>query len=133
MADIDHFKKVKDTHGHQIGDEVLRVIANVLTTRCCTCKGVAYRYGGEEMAIILTGDDAQNAMQFAESVRAEVENLSFKKAGLKLTVSLGVATAPHDGNKADILVKIADSMLYRAKHDGRNCVRTSETNRSELR
>lgn len=133
MADIDHFKQVNDTHGHRVGDSVLRAVAQVLATRCSTCNGVPYRYGGEELAVILTGADAQNATPFGESVRADVEKLSFEIPGLKLTVSLGVATAPRDGNTPDMLIKMADSALYRAKRDGRNCVRTAETNRSELR
>jgi len=125
MADIDHFKRVNDTYGHQAGDTVLRAVAQVLSNNCPR-NGTPYRYGGEELAVIITGFDAQSVAHFAESVRADVEKLSFENPALKVTVSLGVADAPSDGNRAEELVKKADARLYRAKHEGRNCVRTAD-------
>jgi diguanylate cyclase (GGDEF)-like protein len=124
MADIDHFKQVNDTYGHRAGDAVLRAVAQVLSNSCPR-NAIPYRYGGEELAVIITGADAQSAAQFAESVRADVEKLSFENPALKVTVSLGVADAPSDGNRPEELVKKVDARLYRAKHEGRNCVRTS--------
>ncbi len=125
MADIDHFKQVNDTYGHQAGDAVLRAVAQVLVNRSPP-NAVPYRYGGEELAVIIPGADAQSAAQFAESVRADVGKLSFDNPALKVTVSVGVAVAPSDGNRAEELVKKADARLYRAKHEGRNCVRTAD-------
>jgi len=125
LADIDHFKQVNDTYGHQAGDAVLRAVAQVLVNRSPR-NAVPYRYGGEELAVIITAADARIAAQFAEFVRADVEKLSFENPALKVTVSLGVAVAPSDGNRAEELVKRADARLYRAKREGRNCVRTAE-------
>ncbi len=85
-----------------------------------------YRYGGEELAVIITEADTRSAAQFAESVRADVEKLSFDNPALRVTVSLGVAVAPIDGIGAEELVKRADAGLYRAKHEGRNRVRTAD-------
>ncbi len=125
MADIDHFKRVNDTYGHGAGDVVLRAVAQVLSNRS-SHNATPYRYGGEELAVIITGADAQSAAQFAEAVRADVEKLSFEEPSLKVTVSLGVAVAPSDGNRTEELVGKADARLYRAKHGGRNCVRTAD-------
>ena len=125
MADIDHFKQVNDTYGHPTGDAVLRAIAQVLSDRCPR-NTTPYRYGGEELAAIILGADAHSAGRFAESVRADVEKLSFENPALKVTVSVGVAVAPSDGNSSEELVKKADARLYRAKHEGRNCVRTAD-------
>ncbi len=125
MADIDHFKHVNDTYGHRVGDNVLRAVAQVLVNRSAH-NAVPYRYGGEELAVIITGADARSAAQFAESVRADVEKLSFEEPALKVTVSLGVAVAPSDGDSTEQLVTKADARLYRAKREGRNCVRTAD-------
>jgi len=125
MADIDHFKQVNDTYGHQAGDAVLRAVAQVLVNRSPP-NAVPYRYGGEELAVIIPGADAQSAAQFAESVRADVEKLSFEEPAFNVTVSLGVAIAPSDGNTDQELVRNADARLYRAKHEGRNCVRAAD-------
>jgi diguanylate cyclase (GGDEF)-like protein len=124
MADIDHFKQVNDTYGHRAGDAVLRAVAQVLVNRSPR-NAVPYRYGGEELVVIITGADAQSAAQFAESVRGDVEKLSFENPALRVTVSLGVAVAPIDGIGAEALVKKADAVLYRAKHEGRNRVKTA--------
>ena len=126
MADIDHFKQVNDTYGHRAGDAVLRAVAQVLVNRSSPRNAVPYRYGGEELAVIITGADAQSAVQFAESVRGDVEKLSFENPALRVTVSLGVAVAPIDGIGAEALVKKADAGLYRAKHEGRNRVKTAD-------
>jgi diguanylate cyclase (GGDEF)-like protein len=127
IADIDHFKQVNDSHGHQVGDSVLRAVAKVLSSRCITYDCVPYRYGGEELALILKGNIARSATVFAESVRADVEELAFEdRPELKVTVSLGVSRASGEDHNVDELVKRADAALYKAKSDGRNRVRTSE-------
>jgi len=121
LVDIDHFKNVNDTYGHQVGDGVLRAVAQVLSDRCPE-NASPYRYGGEEMAALFTGGDAEGAGRFAESVRTDVQNLVFEQATLNVTVSLGVAGAPNDGKEPEELVKKADARLYRAKREGRNRV-----------
>lgn len=127
MADIDHFKQVNDSYGHQVGDSVLRAVANVLASRCGTYDCVPYRYGGEEVAVILKGNTARSATEFAESVRAGVEKLAFEsRPQLKVTISLGVSRASGEDHNVDDLVRRADAALYKAKSDGRNRVRTLE-------
>jgi diguanylate cyclase (GGDEF)-like protein len=127
MADIDHFKQINDSHGHQVGDSVLRAVANVLASRCGPYDCVPYRYGGEELAVILKGNTAQSATEFAESVRADVEKLAFEnRPELKVTISIGVSRASGEDHNVDELVKRADAALYKAKSAGRNRVRTLE-------
>jgi len=121
MVDIDHFKKVNDTFGHLVGDDVLRRVARVLSDRCDGKRRVEYRYGGEELAVILVGDDVARALELAEAIRTDVERLRFDAHDLSVTVSLGVAE-PGEDQHPDSLVRRADSGLYRAKHEGRNRV-----------
>ena len=126
LADIDHFKKVNDEHGHQQGDAVLRAVAGVLFAQSVQKGVTAYRYGGEELAVILTGVNNRTMTEFAECVRQKVEKLSFEKAPqLRVTISLGAASAPKDGETPEGLLENADSALYAAKHEGRNCVRSA--------
>jgi diguanylate cyclase (GGDEF)-like protein len=125
MADVDRFKMVNDTYGHPVGDEVLRSVARVLSANC-NGTAAAYRYGGEELAIILPGADVATVSHLAELIRAQVEALVFSETPvLKTTISIGIAVAPEDAGNADELVKRADGALYRAKQEGRNCVRTA--------
>jgi diguanylate cyclase (GGDEF)-like protein len=121
MVDIDRFKKVNDKFGHPAGDAVLRAVAKVLSNRCDGHRRVEYRYGGEELAIVATGDGATAAPELAETIRADVEGLRFEFDDLKVTVSLGVAEAGGDRDSAS-LVRRADDALYRAKKGGRNRV-----------
>jgi diguanylate cyclase (GGDEF)-like protein len=124
LVDIDHFKVVNDTYGHQAGDAVLRAVAQVLTDRSAQ-NASPYRYGGEELAAIVSGGNA-DASLFAESVRTDIQNLVFEQPARKITVSLGVASAPNDGRSSEELVQKADTRLYRAKHEGRNRVVAKE-------
>lgn len=120
MVDIDHFKQINDRLGHRVGDEVLRKVAKVLSDRCDGKRSVEYRYGGDELAVILSGDDAlARAHEVAEVTRTDVGSLRFTADGLGVTVSLGVAEAGEDRDK-DSLVRRADSGLYQAKQEGRN-------------
>jgi diguanylate cyclase (GGDEF)-like protein len=121
MVDIDHFKKVNDTFGHRVGDEVLRTVAQVILDHCDGKHRVGYRYGGEELALMVTGNDAARALKFAEMIRGAVECLRFKTNDLVVSVSVGVAEAGEDRDN-DSLVKKADGGLYRAKREGRNRV-----------
>jgi len=121
MVDIDHFKKVNDRFGHPTGDAVLRAVAKILSSKCEGHHRVEYRYGGEELAIVVAGDDATNAPELAEEIRADVAGLRFDTADLKVTVSLGVAQAGEDRDDGS-LVRRADAALYQAKKGGRNRV-----------
>jgi diguanylate cyclase (GGDEF)-like protein len=106
---------------------VLHAVAKVFTRGCGTNDCVPYRYGGEELAVILKGDTAQDATEFAESVRADVEKLAFEnRPELKVTISLGVSRAASKHHNVDDLVKRADAASYKAKSEGRNRVETSD-------
>ena len=125
LLDIDHFKKINDTHGHLAGDAVLTNFARVLG-HAVRNEDVVARFGGEEFAIILRAIGIEPAFQMAERLRKLVEQTSaMSSAGpLKATVSIGVAGFPSSPVKLpDQLVEAADIALYRAKGEGRNCVR----------
>ncbi len=125
LLDIDHFKKINDTHGHLAGDAVLANLAQVLG-RAVRNEDVVARFGGEEFAIILRAIGIEPAFQMAERLRKLVEQTSaMSSAGpLQATVSIGVAGFPSSPVKlSDQLVEAADKALYRAKGEGRNCVR----------
>ena len=128
MLDIDHFKIINDTFGHPTGDQVLVQLAKTLTSTLRR-SDTAYRYGGEEMAVLLPGAGEGIASGVAERLRAKVEGKKYRGTGgeqLDLTISLGVAElTDRMGNPAD-LVAAADAALYRAKKGGRNQVRTAE-------
>ena len=115
MLDLDHFKQVNDTYGHQAGDEMLRSVAESLLENCRDTD-VAARYGGEEFAVILTNCGAEEA---AESVLRLWAGASCAD-DISLTVSAGHATFPDDAANGHDLVSAADRALYRAKADGRN-------------
>jgi diguanylate cyclase (GGDEF)-like protein len=122
MVDIDHFKALNDTHGHQAGDEVLRNVAAALSCECRDFDTPA-RYGGEEFAIILPGCGPDEAIDIAERLRVAV---SAAPAVVPITASAGVATYPSHAGDADTLVRAADEALYRSKRAGRNRTTISE-------
>jgi diguanylate cyclase (GGDEF)-like protein/PAS domain S-box-containing protein len=123
MLDIDYFKKVNDTYGHQAGDEVLKVLAATLMADIRT-EDMACRYGGEEFLILLPNMPLIAALERAEGWRKAVERLSIVHGNFPIcfTISLGVAAYPEHGKTPDDLTRCADQALYRAKHDGRNRV-----------
>lgn len=123
MLDIDYFKRVNDTYGHQVGDEVLRTLAATLSADI-RAEDVACRYGGEEFLILLPNMPLSNAMQRAEAWRSAVERLSIAHGNFRLTftISLGVSAYPDHGKTPDELTRCADQALYKAKRDGRNRV-----------
>lgn len=118
ILDIDRFKKVNDTYGHQVGDEVLVQLAQVLTTQARETD-IAARYGGEEFVVILPNTDIEESKIIAEQLRQSVE-LSQWKTG-SITVSIGIATFTTEDSDATIL-KNADQALYASKENGRNRV-----------
>ena len=128
LLDIDHFKKVNDTHGHPAGDAVLRGVASVAQAQARESDLVA-RYGGEEMALVLPETDARGALAIAERIRAAVAAAQHptEQGSLRVTLSVGVATWPGSGDDPEALLESADKALYRAKQGGRNRVEVSRT------
>ncbi len=127
MIDLDHFKRINDTFGHLVGDDVLRDVAALLTITIRTTDMVA-RYGGEEFLVLLPETDVAGAESFAERIRTAIELHDFggraDQPGLHLTTSVGVATFPAARiESVEDLFARADAALYRAKADGRNRVR----------
>lgn len=117
MLDIDYFKKINDTHGHKVGDEILISISNMLRDMI-DGRGIIGRYGGEEFIVILPGVVEAEAFFLSEKIRRSIENMVFVDR-IKVTVSIGIAEAgQHDRG----IVERADQMLYHAKKAGRNRV-----------
>lgn len=127
MADLDHFKKINDTHGHLVGDEVLRQVADRLIASVRSYDSVG-RYGGEEFLLILPGCNMADLAGSAERLRRCVAGSPMVTAAgeLTVTISLGLASVPH-GKVLDCesLLRAADEALYRAKAEGRNRAATA--------
>ncbi|MBS1213771.1 MAG: hypothetical protein H6R26_2388 [Proteobacteria bacterium] len=123
MGDIDHFKCLNDTYGHQAGDEVLRALGDLLQN-CARASDIPCRYGGEEFLVVLPDMALDVARNRAEQVRRDFANLriTFDDTQLGSTLSIGVSACPGDGTTADELIGTADQALYEAKHTGRNRV-----------
>jgi diguanylate cyclase (GGDEF)-like protein len=127
MIDIDHFKALNDSYGHQTGDRCLIGVVGAIRAAFCRAGEVVARYGGEEFAVILPNVGDETAIARAEAVRLAVLNLEIPHAGAPgnrgLSVSLGVGTLwPGSACSADDLVRFADRALYQAKQSGRNRV-----------
>jgi diguanylate cyclase (GGDEF)-like protein len=138
MLDIDHFKKFNDTYGHDVGDEVLQMVASKINR--VSGGGKVYRYGGEEFTILFPGKRVMEVMPHLERLREEIARSGFtvrerKRPGSKpetarqgsdkqvqITVSIGVAEREENDREAEAVVNAADKALYRAKRAGRNCV-----------
>ena len=124
MIDIDFFKKFNDTYGHQSGDAVLRQVAQILKKNVRS-SDIVCRYGGEEMSIILTNTDNENAIFTAEKICHAVSEHPLKLVNgndVQVTISLGVSTYPQNGQTPQEMIKYADDCLYIAKQNGRNQV-----------
>lgn len=123
LIDLDHFKNVNDQHGHQAGDTALKNAAQVILSQTRR-SDIACRYGGEEFLVVMPNITPKDAENRAEQIRAGVEKLAttFKSAEIHLTVSVGVAIFPQDGETADELLYQVDRALYQAKQSGRNKV-----------
>ena len=124
MVDIDHFKRVNDTYGHEAGDAVLRRVAGLIQEEVRSTD-VCVRYGGEEIALLLAQTPQSAAKELAERLRDRIAStVAFHKgATIPVTASFGVATYPESVRVRDQLFPQADAALYRAKAEGRNCVR----------
>ncbi len=127
MLDIDNFKRLNDTYGHQVGDEVIRRLAGVLRDNI-RAVDIAARYGGEEFVLILPDTDLAQALIVSEKIRHLVEKMSvsYGEKRLTITVSLGVATFPHHATDKEGLISSADAALYTSKRMGRNRVSVGE-------
>lgn len=124
VVDVDHFKKVNDTYGHQVGDYVLQVVCSTIRDEALRPDDFVARYGGEEFVIILDTIPPQNAYVVAEKVRKKVEDKVIKVAdhSFKVTISVGMAVISQDVESAKQLFDQADKALYAAKREGRNRV-----------
>ena len=125
LGDIDHFKQVNDTHGHQVGDEVLREVAIRLVNTVRSYDFVG-RYGGEEFLLVLNNCESSYALERAEKIRSTIGNspVSTRRGLLKVTMSLGVLSSRDWGLRTtEEILRDVDDALYAAKAAGRNCVR----------
>jgi len=127
MLDMDHFKRVNDKHGHQVGDTVLVESAARIQEMAGTTALVA-RYGGEEFAVLLPNTSKTRAIQVAKSINSFLKATPIEVGGLKLdlTISAGVSMYPTDAHSQQSLIATADAALYQAKRDGRDLVRVYE-------
>lgn len=123
MIDIDHFKRVNDTWGHQTGDKVIQVVAEAMRTHIRSAD-IAGRYGGEEFSVLLPDTDKAGAQVFAERLRKAVEELYVDHDGqqIRCTISLGVADLSQPSSDYKALIEAADQALYQSKKNGRNQV-----------
>jgi diguanylate cyclase (GGDEF)-like protein len=120
LADVDNFKTYNDTYGHRTGDEILRVIGRVLQSQALRQgSDHAYRYGGEEFLVLLSGTSGADALEVAErlreAIRTETASIGQPRSPVPVTVSVGLAVYPTDATSADEVVQRADIALYRAK------------------
>ena len=144
MCDVDHFKRLNDTYGHDTGDELLRMVAAKLSQ--VGGGGRAFRYGGEEFLVVFRGRSAKEAEPFAENLRKAVSNIRLSRraskrptrangtavepqvdnGSIKISVSIGIGEKSTRHSTPELVVEAADTALYRAKESGRNCVRIAE-------
>lgn len=128
MLDIDHFKRLNDTYGHQVGDEALRGLGEIIRA-AARSSDIAARYGGEEFCVLLPETDLEGAAEFGHRLRFAVEDKSLQIDGkeVRMTVSLGATACPSPAvENGEDLIRLADDALYRAKRAGRNRVVVSE-------
>lgn len=128
MIDVDYFKKYNDTYGHLQGDECLKAVAEAILRAANRPRDIVVRYGGEEFVILLPESGIDSAAHVAASVLKNVELLNLPHVGSpnygKVSVSIGIASMkPVNKDVPDMLLHMMDEALYRAKADGRNCIR----------
>ncbi|MCL6610689.1 MAG: diguanylate cyclase [Peptococcaceae bacterium] len=128
MLDIDHFKKINDSFGHQFGDRILKEVAGLIS-RLVRESDLVCRYGGEEFSVVMPGTSKEKALEAADRIRSGIESYVFYGPGkepLTITVSGGVACFPEDASNADDLIMKSDTALYAAKRAGRNRISAYE-------
>ena len=127
LLDIDHFKNINDTYGHQVGDAVLQSVGNALQASV-RAGDIVGRYGGEEFILVFPGMQAAHGRTRAEKLRAMIgsQTISENDQLIAVTISIGGSVYPQDGNSEDELISLADLALYRAKQNGRNRVEFAE-------
>lgn len=130
LLDLDFFKRINDSHGHPAGDSCLVEAARRIEEVAAQRGGLVARFGGEEFVVALSCRDAQDGLQMAEAIRLRIQQdpVRHEALGIRMSVSIGIHTVATDrGNSAEEIIRMADEALYRAKDDGRNCVRHSLT------
>jgi diguanylate cyclase (GGDEF)-like protein len=135
VIDLDKFKTINDTYGHEAGNEVLKKAAGVVRL-ACEGKGSYYRYGGDEMTALLPQRNLQKAITVAEEIRLGIAELKFELSPESITASIGVTSYPEVTKASDDIFSDADAMVYQAKDDGGNAVRgvmASEMNQNSAR
>jgi len=123
MLDINHFKKINDTHGHPVGDEVLVEIVSRITAKMRAYDKIG-RYGGEEFIIILPHNPLESVKKIAERIRINISQKTIQTSAgpLQLTASLGCTSTENiEASSTEMMIKISDKALYNAKNNGRNC------------
>ena len=127
MVDIDHFKNVNDTYGHQAGDEVLYSIAQTVSKGVAP-QGIACRYGGEELAVFFPQQTSKSVVKIMEKVRLDIEKAVTKSGNKKISVTISCGVAQRDDNQqsVELILQAADKALYRAKKGGRNQVKSGK-------
>lgn len=121
MIDIDHFKRINDTHGHLCGDQILKKVGEIVS-HTVRASDLAFRFGGEEIAVMLPNADQEGAAHLAERLRSDISDLCYcDERDLSVTVSIGIATQRTD-DEVTSLFERADKALYEAKQTGRDRV-----------
>jgi diguanylate cyclase (GGDEF)-like protein len=127
MIDLDDFKRVNDTYGHVMGDNVLKGVAGWIS-KSVRDRDLVFRYGGEEFAVILPSTDMKGGKHVAERIRRNICDARFEDGGvsIQVTTSIGVASCPENATGIRDLILSADNALYAAKRNGKNCVVASD-------
>jgi diguanylate cyclase (GGDEF)-like protein len=135
ICDLDNFKEINDTVGHPAGDAVLRHLTGQILVPAVRSKDLVARYGGDEFVLVLRGADGRQALMVAERIRQAVASqavLLDGKVVSDLSLSLGIAVFPKDGETREALVQAADQALYVAKRSGRNRVVRSDAGTGDV-
>jgi PleD family two-component response regulator len=151
MCDVDHFKRFNDTYGHDVGDQVLKMVAAKLSQ--VGGGGRAFRYGGEEFLVVFRGRSAKEAEPFVESLRRSIADTGFilrspdrpaskplratqttasSATRVDISISIGIAERSTRHSTPELVLDAADATLYRAKEAGRNCLKLDESTPSSF-